>query len=120
VSLTRSFAIQKLRISPWIYIYSDFVQLQTEIICDFEFNGSIFAGVSMRGFTRNTYEAISIKAGYPLMKNVMLAYAFDIPLQGKSFKNRIGSHEILIQYRIFRPQGWGKRPKIQYNPRYFD
>ena len=109
-------ALRQLAIRPSAVVRSDARQTQIELSALFEYNENIFAGASFRGYTAASRDAVVLIAGLRLNEQTTLGYAYDLTLSGLRQASD-GSHELLINYRLGRPIGKGRPPKIIYNPR---
>ncbi len=107
----------KLNVSPSILVKSDIQEIQTDFSTIVKYNDNIIVGASFRGYNSNTIDAIVIIGGMKVTQNVMLVYAYDLPISGLSATNS-GSHEIMLNYNLNKIFGAGVPPKIIYNPRF--
>ncbi len=105
-------------LKPSLLIRSDLVQTQSELSVMGEINQKFSLGASIRGYNKNTNDAVAIIGGIRLNDAYTLYYSYDITLS--SLKNyNTGSHELLFRYNLGREIGKGQAAKIIYNPRYY-
>lgn len=97
---------------------SDFVETQMEFSILAVLNDNIFGGVSFRGYSDTTIDALIIFAGLNVHPKIRLAYAYDLPLSGLS-SYHTGSHEVMIHYNLRKEIGGIIPAKTIYNPRYY-
>ena len=90
---------------------------QLENGCFFQYNNNILGGVSFRGYTSNTQDAISLLVGWVPGKRTRLMYSFDWATSGIR-RVTDGSHELSVVY-VLREQA--KQPRLPnriFNPRH--
>lgn len=109
---------ENLSLQPAIFAKTDLIAFQSEISASVYWQDNIFAGISYRGFTPNSRDALVISAGMRLNERARLAYAYDHTLSALSAAQR-GTHEIMLRYSVNNPAGVGKLPPIIYNPRFY-
>lgn len=107
---------RSLRLVPSVWLRSDFVQTQIDFNIQAQINDNIFGGVSFRGYTATSVDALILQAGFRLNEKITLAYAYDLTLSSLK-KVSDGSHEIMIQYDFGTAPGKGRLPAIIYHPR---
>ena len=100
-----------------ILLKSDLNEIQSDISSLFKINGNIFGGISLRGYSSRSLDALVIIAGMKISENYTLSYSYDIGLSGLR-RGHEGTHEILLNYNLRKLIGTGQPPKIIYNPRY--
>jgi type IX secretion system PorP/SprF family membrane protein len=106
-----------LSLHPSLSVRTDTKELQTYLSLLAHYNDNIFGGVSFRGYSSNTFDALALIGGFTVNDKLSIAYAYDISLS--KLKNiNSGSHEIQITYSLEQLIGKGKLPKIIYNPRF--
>lgn len=106
-----------LSFRPSFQIKTDGKQWQSDLSILLSYNGRLFGGMSVRGFSSSTINALVLVGGVQLNEHYQLAYAFDHtigPLQGVAG----GSHELMLRYNLNRRIGGGGLPAIIYNPRF--
>lgn len=109
--------INELEIIPYLYIKSNFDQIQTNIAVNVK-SGNIFGGLGLRGFNENSKESIFFLGGIKLNEHYTLSYAYDFIINELSNFSQ-GTHEININYNLNKLIGIGLPPEIIYNPRHF-
>lgn len=102
---------------PSLMIQSDLQQTQGELTTLFRYNGNIFGGASVRGYNKNTLDAVVLIAGFNLNERTTLAYAYDLTLSALNSVST-GSHEITIRYNLNKSVGGGILPPVIHNPRF--
>ena len=100
-----------------ILLKTDLNNIQSDISSLFKINGNIFGGVSMRGYSSRSFDAVVFIAGMRISDQYTLSYSYDLGLSGLRTGHE-GSHEILLNYNLRKLIGTGQPPKIIYNPRY--
>jgi type IX secretion system PorP/SprF family membrane protein len=110
---------ETIQIQPFVNIKSNFNQVQTEISGVARFNGNIFGGIMMRGYSSSSVDALGIMVGHRLSKTYSFYYQFDAGLSSLRKTNE-GSHEIILKIDINALPKSGLPPKIIYNPRYLE
>jgi len=80
------------------------------------YNNNIGVGGSLRGYDRNTLDAVSLLIGWRPSEKITLAYAYDFGLS-TLVRSHQGSHEVVLRYVMKDPIGRGKLPPIIFNPR---
>jgi len=108
---------EKFEVLPSILLKTDFKQFQSEISSLFKINGNIFGGLSARGYSSRSIDALVFITGIELGKHYTLTYSYDYGLSGLQRVHE-GTHEILLNYNLKKIIGSGRPPKIVYNPRY--
>lgn len=109
---------EDLIITPSLMLRTDLRQTQLEVFVKTQIKNNIYFGLSLRGYNRQTIDALNFIAGYRFNKNWTLLYSYDLSLSGLRKVNS-GSHEILINYNLAKPIGLSKLPPVIYNTRYF-
>lgn len=102
---------------PSLMVQSDLQQVQAELTTLFRYNGNIFGGAGMRGYNKNTLDAVVLIAGFNLNERTTLAYAYDLTLSSLNSVSN-GSHEITIRYNLNKSVGGGVLPPVIHNPRF--
>jgi type IX secretion system PorP/SprF family membrane protein len=102
---------------PSLMVQSDLQQTQAELASLFRYNGNIFGGAGIRGYNKNTLDAVVFIAGFNLNERTTLAYAYDLTLSALNSVSA-GSHEITVRYNLNKSVGGGVLPPIIHNPRF--
>lgn len=103
-------------LAPNVLIRSDFVQTQVDVGALVHYE-SIFGGLTIRGFTANSRDALNFIGGAQLNENIRLSYSFDFNISGlRTFHD--GTHEFVVNYNLNKKIRTGEYPPIIYNPRY--
>ena len=96
-------------------VKTDLKVVQAEASATFTVINNILTGISFRGYTKKTIDALAIVLGFKY-KGVQLAYSYDANLSYLT-KFNTGSHEVSLSYRY----PFKKRESRGYfyrNPRY--
>lgn len=102
---------------PSVLVKSDLTEHQTDFSLIIDYNGNIFGGGAVRGFSSQSIDAAGIIGGWRLSEQITLAYVYDFPISPLGSVQQ-GSHEVLLNYNLNKPLGKGKLPKIIFNPRF--
>ena len=108
---------EEIELMQSILLKSDLNKIQSDISSLFKINGNIFGGISLRGYSSRSLDAMVIIAGMKISDHYTLSYSYDIGLSGLR-RGHEGTHEILLNYNLRKLIGTGQPPKIIYNPRY--
>jgi type IX secretion system PorP/SprF family membrane protein len=105
-------------LKPSLLVRTDVKEFQTQVSLLAEWKQKFSFGGSYRGYSKNSFDALSIIGGVQLSEKITLIYAYDVSLS--SLKNvNTGSHELLLRYNLGKTIGQGIPEKIIYNPRYY-
>ena len=78
--------------------------------------GNILAGMSLRGFSSKSLDAINFLIGSQVNKKLRISYSYDYGLSNiQTFSE--GSHELQLNYNLNKQIAIGLPPKVIYNPR---
>lgn len=105
----------KLRLMPSVLIKSDLKKVQVDIAATFTIIDNVLTGISFRGYTKKTVDALALFLGFRY-KGVQLVYSYDANLSYLT-KFNTGSHEISLSYR-YPLKKKESRGYYYYNPRY--
>jgi type IX secretion system PorP/SprF family membrane protein len=105
-----------VEVIPSILLKSDVQQTQIDFSLTTRVNENIFVGGSLRGYNKNSLDAVALTGGFKLSEKLLVGYAYDIGISGLSTVNS-GSHELLLNYNLGTPIGKGRPPAVIYNPR---
>ncbi|HWB62949.1 MAG TPA: type IX secretion system membrane protein PorP/SprF, partial [Chitinophagales bacterium] len=106
---------RKLRIMPSAIVKTDLKEVQVDIGGNFTIIDNILTGISFRGYTKNTIDALCLTFGFRY-RGFQLVYSYDANISYLTHFNT-GSHEISLCYRY----GFKSRVSKGYfyhNPRY--
>ncbi len=106
---------KKLRIMPSAFIKTDLKQVQAEISGTLTIIDNILTGISFRGYTKNTIDALAMILGFRY-KGFQLVYSYDANLSYLT-KFNTGSHEISLSYR-YPLKKRESRGFFYHNPRF--
>jgi type IX secretion system PorP/SprF family membrane protein len=101
---------------PTVYIKSDLIQTQAEVLLRAEWQNLLSAGIGYRGFGTKNQDAILLSAGVRLSPKFFLYYGYDIGLSHLQVAHE-GTHELMIKYNLGEMIGAGLPPRTIYNPR---
>jgi type IX secretion system PorP/SprF family membrane protein len=103
-------------LEPMVLLRSDWKTMQLDAGCRALYRENLFVGLSFRGYSDRSTDALGIMAGMRLKAGFSLAYAYDAGLS--ALKNvHAGTHELVCAYRFNAP-GKGRPPRIIYQPRF--
>jgi len=108
---------EEIELMQSILLKTDLNKIQSDISSLFKINGNIFGGISLRGYSSRSLDAMVLIAGMKISDHYTLSYSYDIGLSGLR-RGHEGTHEILLNYNLRKLIGTGQPPKIIYNPRY--
>ncbi len=94
---------------------TNFDNLQVDLFSVLKY-GNIFGGLSLRGFSQNSFESISLMGGIKFDEKYTIAYNYDV-LIGRLGAISDGSHEIMLKYNFEKEINTGLPPKTMYSPR---
>jgi type IX secretion system PorP/SprF family membrane protein len=107
---------EEIEILPSASVKADAAVVQIDLSVLARFNESLFGGLSFRGYSRASVDAISFIVGTNLGEKYKISYSYDFGLSALRLASQ-GSHEILLSYNLQKLIGIGLPPKIIYNPR---
>lgn len=102
-------------LKPSILAKSDLTENQVDLNTLLVYNGNIWAGVSFRGYSSRSKDAIIGMLGIKLSNNFSFGYSYDVNLSALRVVNG-GSHELMVNY--FVPMIKPRKGKIINNPRF--
>jgi len=108
---------EQLNIIPAMLIKTDFNELQIDYGGIFDFKNSFFCGITGRGFSKKSIDAIGLIIGTNIGSKYKISYGYDIGLSALKSAHQ-GTHEIMLRYNLNKLIGIGLPPKIIYNPRH--
>jgi type IX secretion system PorP/SprF family membrane protein len=106
-----------LALTPSLLIKSDLIQYQADISVLATINQKVFGGLSLRGYSRPTLDAIALMGGLQINKNLRVMYGTDLSLSGIKTSHQ-GTHELTLNYNLAKAIGAIEKEPIIYNPRY--
>ncbi len=107
--------IRDLVFVPSVLIKTDFLSYQTEISCLIK-NGSVFGGLSLRGYSKRSFDSVVFLGGIKINTNYTLSYSYDAGISSLRTISQ-GVHEVNVSYNLNKLIGVGLPPEIIYNPR---
>ncbi len=108
---------EALQIYPSVFVKSDGVQTQLDVGARFDYQEIYFGGLTFRGYSRQTIDALAVFVGARVSPHLSLGYAYDITLSRLRTYSE-GTHEIVVHYNLGKPIGVGRPERVIYNPRY--
>ncbi|MCW5906645.1 MAG: type IX secretion system membrane protein PorP/SprF [Chitinophagales bacterium] len=87
----------KLELMPSALVKTDLVKVQAELAATFTIIDNILTGISFRGYTKKTVDALALVLG-ARYKGFQVVYSYDANLSYLT-KFNTGSHEISVSYR---------------------
>jgi hypothetical protein len=93
------------------------VQTQIEGSVRIVYDDFVTGGLSVRGYSQNTLDALVIFGGLKLSDHLTIAYAYDLTLSALNQASS-GTHEVMLKYNLNRIIGAGLPPRVIYNPRF--
>ncbi len=106
---------KKLKLMPSAIIKTDFKQVQVDLGGTFTIIDNILAGITFRGYNKNTIDALSLIFGFKY-RGFQFVYSYDANLSYLTNFNS-GSHELSVNYMI----GLKKKENrgfLYHNPRF--
>lgn len=88
---------KKLKIMPSVMVKTDLKVVQAEVAATFTVINNILTGISFRGYTKKTIDALSVFLGMRY-KGFQLVYSYDANVSYLTRFNT-GSHEVSLVYR---------------------
>lgn len=107
-------------ISPEVVVQSTIYHTQNNLFLGFDHNGSIFGGIHFRGYDDYSLESFGVSAGFRLSGNLSVAYVHEFYLGKLSQNPDLKTQEFGLFYQFGKNFGLGKKPRVQFSPRYFD
>lgn len=107
--------INTLLLYPSILMKTDFQEYQTDVSILAK-NGNVFGGLSLRGYSSSSLDALVLIGGIKFNSNYTISYSYDLGLSKLRGVSQ-GSHEININYNLNKLIGMGLPPEVIYNPR---
>lgn len=115
IFLRKALSIRELVLYPSLLLKTDWKSTQTDLSCLVK-NGSVFGGLSLRGYSRRSIDSAVLIAGIKLNQNYTLSYSYDIGISKLQTVSQ-GAHEINLNFNLNKLIGVGLPPEIIYNPR---
>lgn len=106
-----------ITLRPSFQVKTDGVKWQSDVSAMVSYNGKLFGGISLRGFSGSTINALIFAGGLQLNEHYQLAYSFDYTI-GPLSPVAGASHEIMVRYNLNKRIGGTGLPRIIYNPRF--
>src|SRR5690606_16691284 len=105
---------RELMIMPTLNVKTDLNFVQTDVGALARWRGNIYGGLSLRGYSSNSLDAVVILLGHKLSEKFALYYSYDAGLSALKYVSN-GSHEIIFKYNVPTSLGTGLPPKVIYN-----
>lgn len=103
-------------IRPSVVLNTDFVNLQTDVTLMAGFRHFLALGINVRGYNKNTFEALSPILKIEPVKHFGIIYSYDVNLNKLNPVNN-GTHEITLNYYVPNSKLY-KNPKSVNHPRF--
>jgi len=107
---------RKYTIEPSLLFKTDMRRFQTDFSIIVDYKHNMWGGITFRGNSRETKDAIAIVLGVNVKKIIRIGYSYDFTLSELSNVSS-GSHEVGLNYKL-NIKELVKPGKIIYNPRY--
>jgi type IX secretion system PorP/SprF family membrane protein len=104
-------------IMPSLLIRTDLAELQTELSAVVHFDKDYYAGILLRGYNFNSFDASGIIFGYRINDKYTVYYSYDVGISQIRKVNE-GSHDIILKMNLESLIGAGLPPPKIYNPRF--
>jgi type IX secretion system PorP/SprF family membrane protein len=105
----------KLNLMPSAVVKSDLKKVQADLSATFTIIDNILAGISFRGYTKKTIDALAMVLGFRY-KGFQVVYSYDANVSYLTAFNT-GSHEISLSYK-YPLKRKENRGYFYYNPRF--
>ncbi len=104
-----------MALRPSLLIKTDLVKTQIDLNAHIVYEGNLWGGLSYRGVTANSSDALILLAGINITNQISIGYSYDITTSGiKNYSS--GSHELIVKYKLL---ALGKKgAKLIYCPRF--
>jgi type IX secretion system PorP/SprF family membrane protein len=107
----------ELSFRPSFQVKTDGTEWQSDISFLLSYNGKLFGGSSLRGYSRSSLNAIVIIGGVQLSPNYRLFYSYDFAI-GPLSRVAGATHELTLKFDLNKRLGGNVLPAIIYNPRF--
>jgi type IX secretion system PorP/SprF family membrane protein len=112
-----SFSVGKnIKLAPNLLVKTDLKNFQTDINVILQYKNNFYAGLTFRGSSSKSIDALAAMVGFRIFKDLSIGYSYDFSLSSLNNANS-GSHEVYINYKL-KLRDWSKPGKIIYNPRF--
>lgn len=115
--LLREFNFGNIDLLSQLFVYTDFIRIQSEIFLKLSYNGNIFGGVALRGYDRKSLDALGLMAGMKLNNSFSLFLGVEMPLNALKSQLNGWNQDFGLRYRWGAKDGRRGIPII-YNPRW--
>jgi type IX secretion system PorP/SprF family membrane protein len=107
-----------LTISGYGQLLTDFKETQAQIGGHLGVNNNIYGGVSFRGYSASSTDALIFIAGIRISEHFILFYAHDYLVSPLKLGVVNNTHEFTLNYNLNELIRTGLPPKVIYNPRF--
>lgn len=108
---------EQIGLVPSVMLRTDLVAYQSDINVKVQFRNTLFGGMALRGYNRQSFDAIAVFVGYHINQNLLIAYNYDFTISAIQNYSR-GSHELVVNYKIGKNWGPAGQEPILYSPRF--
>ncbi|MBK9631453.1 MAG: type IX secretion system membrane protein PorP/SprF [Saprospiraceae bacterium] len=113
----KEFTVSKYVISGQLFVYSDFIKTQSEILLKTEYNGSIFGAVSVRGYDKNSFDAMGLHLGIKVYAKLWLMIGVELPINNLSGQISGLNQDFGLKY-VWNAKNSKTRFPVIFNPRW--
>ncbi|MBK9271608.1 MAG: type IX secretion system membrane protein PorP/SprF [Saprospiraceae bacterium] len=115
--LYREYNIKKFVLSGQLFVYSDFIQTQSELYIKADYNANLFAAISLRGYNSKSLDAIGSQLGIKVYSQLWLIIGVELPLN--VLRNQISglNQDFGLKY-VWNIKNSATRIPTIYNPRW--
>lgn len=108
----------EISLTPYGILLSDGTQWQTQLGLHGSFRNNIYGGLSFRGYSASSTDALIFMAGIRINKHFTLFYAYDYMISRLRAVSKNHTHEFTLSYNLNELIRTGLPPKVIYNPRF--
>ena len=104
-----------MALRPSLLVKTDLIKTQVDLNAHIVYDGNLWGGVSYRGVTANSSDALILLAGINITNQISIGYSYDMTTSGiRNYSS--GSHELIVKYKLL---ALGKKgAKLIYCPRF--
>ena len=104
-----------MALRPSLLVKTDLIKTQVDLNAHIVYEGNLWGGVSYRGVTANSSDALILLGGINITNQISIGYSYDMTTSGiRNYSS--GSHELIVKYKLL---AFGKKgAKLIYCPRF--